>query len=424
MKITIEHQEAFVDEKVHITVSGLAPNNRLRASMKMELPWCSGEEFSSYAVFDVGETGEVAFDQVEPVEGTYKAADSMGLIYSLAQSKSAGKNIAENISIEKPLLLHLRLECSSERQEVWLIRNFKTEDLIIKPVSGDFTGQLFYRENSCGQTVLMLGGSDGQMEGLALMAGPLASRGFNVLTVPYFGVEGLPEKLEEVPLEYFEKVFHWLKSNEITKAKEIYLHGTSKGGELALLLASRYPQIKKVAAVEPHGYCFQALDGLMSGRNVSSWSYQGKSLPFVEVDNTIFFEAQKKAVDEGMPFGFASTYKKSLERAGDKEEARIKVEDSEADILLICGEKDNIWNSYDACPEILQILKRHNYRHSVQLLSYEEMGHPMPVPFVIPLSFTLEMPMSGGRFTSGGTVEGNAKGQYESFQKTIEFFKK
>ena len=51
MKITIEQQEAYVDEKVCIKVSGLTPNSQLRANMKMELPWCSGEEFSSYAVF-------------------------------------------------------------------------------------------------------------------------------------------------------------------------------------------------------------------------------------------------------------------------------------------------------------------------------------------------------------------------------------
>jgi esterase/lipase len=424
LKITIEQQEAFVDEKVRIKVSGLTPNSQLRANMKMELPWFSGEEFSSYAVFEVNNTGEVDFDQVKPVEGTYRAADSMGLIYSLRKSKPSVKNIAENISIEKPVLMNLVLETSSEQREIQLVRNFKAKELMIKSINDGFTGQLFYRENSCDKTVLMLGGSDGQMDGLALMAGPLASRGFNVLIVPYFGVEGMPERLEEVHLEYFEKIFHWLERNEITKTKEIYLHGTSKGGELALLLASYYPQIKKVAAVEPHAYCFQALDGLMSGKDVSSWSYQGKSIPFIKVDNNIFFEDQSKAVREGMPFGFASTYKKSVKRAGNKEEARIKIENSEADILLICGESDNIWNSHDACTDILQVLKRHNYKHSVRLLSYESMGHPMPVPFVIPISFTLEMPMNGGIFTSGGTVEGNAKGQYDSFQETIKFFKK
>lgn len=421
MKISVE-QETFVDEKIHIKISGLNPDSRLRAGMKMELPWCSGEEFSSYAVFSADESGEVDFDKMAPVEGTYKTADSMGLIYSLKQSKSVGKNIGENITIEKPILMNLTLE-SSEKKEIQLKRNFKTKDIVVKQINDGFTGRLFHQENTHNKTILMLGGSDGQMESLALMAGPIASRGFNVLIVPYFGVSGLPEKLEEIPLEYFEKIFRWLENNEMTKAKEIYIHGTSKGGELALLLASRYSQVKKVAAVEPHTYCFQALDGMMSGKNVSSWSSQGKSLPFIKVDNAVFFEDCKKDIEKGIPFGFAGTYRKCLEKATNKEEARIKVENSNADILLICGKEDNIWNSYDACPEILRNLKNHKYSHYVELLSYENMGHPLPVPFVIPLSFTLAMPMHGGVFTSGGTVEGNARGQYESFRKTIEFFK-
>lgn len=422
MKITIDKQEAFVDEKIHITVSDLPASSQLKASLTMELPWCRGEEFSSYAVFQVDESGTVDFDQAIPVEGSYQTADGMGLIYSLTQSKTIGKNIAQGISIDKPILMNLRLESSSEQKEISLIRTFKGKDVTVKQIQAEFTGLLFYPQKPAEKTILMLGGSDGQLEALSLMAAPLASRGFNVLTVPYFGAQGLPERLEEVPLEYFETIFCWLEKNEITKAKEIYIHGTSKGGELALLLASRYPQIKKVAAVEPHIYCFQALDGLMSGRNVSSWSYQGQSIPFIQVENDIFFEDQKKSVQEGVSFGFASTYRQSIERAENREMARIKIENSKADFLLICGEMDNIWNSYDACTEILEVLKKNKYPHSVQVLSYKNMGHPIPVPYVIPVSYTLEMPMNGGVFTSGGTIEGNAKGQYESFQRMIAFF--
>lgn len=423
MRITIDKQEAFVDEKVHISVSELPANTQLKASLTMELSWCSGEEFSSYAIFQVDESGTVDFDEAVPVEGSYHTADSMGLIYSVKQSKSAGNNIVQGISIEKPILMNLRVESSAEKREVLLTRRFKSDNLIVKPIHAEFNGVLFYPQTPAKKTILMLGGSDGQLDALSLMAAPIASRGFNVLTVPYFGAEGLPEKLEEVPLEYFETIFRWLENNEITKVKEIYIHGTSKGGELALLLASRYPQIKKVAAVEPHVYCFQALDGLMSGKNVSSWSYHGESTPFIQVQNELFFKEQQKAVQEGIPFGFASTYQKSIEKAENREEARIKIENSEADFLLIYGEKDNIWNSYDACKEILQVLKENKYSHSVQISPYENMGHPIPIPFVVPISLTLELPMNGGVFTSGGTIEGNANGQYESFQKTIAFFR-
>lgn len=423
MKIDISNIEALVVEKIKIKVLELSPNSKLRISMKMELPWCKGEQYSSYGVFISDDKGEVDLDLANPVEGTYEANDSMGLIYSLKKSRSEGKNIAENISIDEPMIMNILFESSDEKKEINLKRLFKTEDVIIKNVcEEDFSGQLFYKEKSNNKTVLMLGGSSGDAQALALLAAPLASKGFNVLIVPYFASEGLPDKLEKVPLEYFEKIFKWIENNEITKSKGIFLHGTSKGGELALLLASRYKQIKKVVAVEPHAYCFQALNGMMSGINVSSWSYRGESIPYIEVDNNIFFEDQKKAIEKGIPFGFASTYKKSIERAANKEEARIKVENSEADILMVTGKEDNIWNSYDGCLEILYNLKKSNYKYNVELLTYDKMGHPIPVPYIIPISAILSMNMMGGVFSSGGTIEGNAEGQFKSWKRTIEFF--
>lgn len=422
MKINLSNIETLVDDRIEIKVSDLSPKSKLRVSMKTELPWCKGEEFSSYGVFISNEEGEVDLDLVKPIEGTYESADSMGLFYSLKKSMTEGKNIAENISIDEPIIMNMLFESPTESNEVKLKRLFKTEDIIIKHISEEFTGQLFYKEKSNNKTILMLGGSDGNMTALALLAAPLASRGFNVLMVPFFASKGLPNKLEKIPLEYFEKIFEWIEKNKITNTKEIFLHGTSKGGELALLLASRYKQIKKVVTLEPHAYCFQALDGMMSGSNVSSWSYKGESIPYVEVDNNIFFEDQKNDIEKGFPFGFASTYKKSIERATNKEEARIKVENSEADILMITGKEDNIWNSYDGCLEILDNLKKNDYQYNVELLTYDEMGHPMPIPYIIPISETLSMNMMGGVFSSGGTIEGNAEGQFKSWKRTIEFY--
>ncbi|URZ04670.1 acyl-CoA thioesterase/bile acid-CoA:amino acid N-acyltransferase family protein [Clostridium felsineum] len=423
MEIEISNKEDLITQRIQIKILKLKPNSKLKITLKTELPWCLGEEYSSYGVFLSNEKGEVDLALAKPIDGTYENAGSMGLIYSLRKSKTQGKNIAENISIEKPILINMTFEAPYEKKEINLKRLFKTEDVIVKNINEkDFAGKLFFK-GKANKTVLMLGGSSGDSEALSLLAGPLASYGFNILVVPYFEAKGLPDKLEKVPLEYFEGIFKWLQNNEILNSKEIFLHGTSKGGELALLLASRYKEIKKVVAVEPHAYCFQALDGMMSGNNVSSWSYKDQSIPYIEVDNNIFFEEQKKAVKKGISFGFASTYKKSIEKALNKEDARIKIENSNADILMITGKEDNIWNSYEGCTEIVKNLKKNNYKHKIELLAFDKMGHPMPVPYIIPISETLSMSMMGGVFTSGGTIEGNAEGQYKSWRRTIEFLK-
>ncbi|NFG62630.1 MULTISPECIES: acyl-CoA thioesterase/BAAT N-terminal domain-containing protein [unclassified Clostridium] len=195
----------------------------------MELPWCKGEEYSSYGVFISDEKGEVDLDLAKPVKGTYEANDSMGLIYSLKKSRTEGKNIAENISIDEPMIMNMVFESSDEKKEINLKRLFKTEDVIIKNIcEEEFNGQLFYKEKPNNKTVLMVGGSSGDVRALALLVAPLASTGFNVLIVPFFDSEGLPDKLEKVALEYFEKIFKWIENNEITCSKEIFLHGTSK----------------------------------------------------------------------------------------------------------------------------------------------------------------------------------------------------
>lgn len=86
----------------------------------------------------------------------------------------------------------------------------------------------------------MLGGFDGNLDVLDFLVVLFVFRGFNVLIVVYFVLEGLLDKLEEVLLEYFEKVFEWISENEIISIKEIFVYGILKGGELVFLFVLRY----------------------------------------------------------------------------------------------------------------------------------------------------------------------------------------
>ena len=426
MKIEISKLKSVADEKLEIRVLDLKPKSTLKVTAETELPWCLGEKFSSYALFNADNNGQVDLDLMKPVEGTYEKADSMGLIYSLKKCESAGKNIAENISINNSMIINIKFESEGNQEERKLERIFKTDDVNITYINEEFFAKLYTNNNAKDKVIILLNGSSGDMKALDLIAGPLCSRGFNILNVPYFAAPGLPENLEEVPLEYFEKVFRWVQNNNIIEKKnkdketEIYLLGISKGSEAALLLASKYKEIKKVAAIEAHGYVFQSLKGQGFGDDVSSWSYGGQSIPFIKGYNNIFFEDFKKCTEQGKPFGFASTYKKCVELAANKEEARIKVENSEADLLIVTGKEDNIWNGYEGCKVLVDNLKK----HTVEFLVYEHMGHPMPIPYIIPLNETTSMPMMGGIFSSGGTLEGNAEGQHDLWEKTIEFFNK
>ena len=248
----------------------------------------------------------------------------------------------------------------------------------------------------------------------------LASRGFNVLALAYFGEKGVSSSLAEIRLEYFERVFAWLAKNPVTDSKELYVWGGSIGGELALLLASRYPIITKVVAVNPHAYCLQGL----TFKNVSSWSYGGKSLPFIKFAWRSFLADVINCFIKNKPFGLTYTYKKSVELAKNREEARIKIENAQANILLFGGQKDDMWNTHDACVKVMEELATHNYPYAYQYVTYENAGHASYAPYIIPVGeMTAPMKIAPRLvFSPGGTLEGNAHALEDSWEKTIEFF--
>ena len=107
-----------------------------------------------------------------------------------------------------------------------------------------------------------------------------------------------------------------------------------------------------------------------------------------------------------------------------REEARIKVENANADILLIAGCEDHIWNTYDGCMTIINSLESKNYPNFYSLLAYKNAGHPFPYPYTIPLCETSDKKiMPRIMFSTGGTFKGNSMAQIDSWEKTIDFFK-
>lgn len=420
MNLQIEPLVALCDERISITISELPPFGKVKISASMSLPWAKNVKFESFALFTADKSGNLDLSKQKPDSGTYDFIDSMGLIVSMKMAQGKLKDIVKNISINNSLFIDIEAECENDRVCAKLERLFKNSEVKSLKIADEFVGELFYTENTSNITIVALGGSDGNSNALSLISAPLASHGFNVLSLTYFNDNGLPKQLAEIPLEYFERVFQWLKRNPITNGNDIYIHGTSKGGELSLLLASRYPIIKKVVAFAPHAYCFKGLNN----KNVSSWSYEGKSIPFIRLKNRILFKNMLDCFMKNKPFGYAYTYKTGVDTATNKEAARIKVENAKADLLLIAGEKDNIWNAYDGCVEIMGALAKHNYKYNYNLLAYENAGHPLPLPYILPVGVTTSVRLAPRMvLTTGGTIEGNTHAQADSWEKTLEFFK-
>lgn len=222
--------------------------------------------------------------------------------------------------------------------------------------------------------VITFGGSEGSPN--YIMAKNLAMSGYEVLSLFYFGMENQQEALVKVPLDFFDEVLDYIDSN-VEDGEEISLIGTSKGAELSLNLAVRYPEIDNIVLMAPGEYSYPGLIYFSSNDEYtdqmqSSWTYKGEEVPFIsfefgniKVGLRMFYDMMTSG-----PLSFRGAYESSAEKATNKEEARIKVEDTDANILLIAGTDDLMWQSEVAAENI------YNKRpENTEKIIYDGAGH-------------------------------------------------
>jgi esterase/lipase len=419
MKLEVQPLVALCDEKVNIRITGLPASANVKVSAAMSFPWAKHVKYESVAWFTADSNGNPDLAKQKPDSGSYDFVDSMGLIVSLKQTSGDLKDIAQGISVNENLFIDITVECGNEKESARLERLFKSPEIKCLRITDEFVGELYYAENSDNQLIIFIGGSGSGLGVNSLIAAGLASHGFTVLSLPFFSEKGLPAHLSAIPLEYFEKVFARPSNNPITKGKGIQIIGMSKGGEAAALLASRYPFIKKVALRASHAYCFQGI----AFKNESSRTYEGKQLPYIRMKNLWVLEDMISCMIRNEPFGFTHTFRKSLAVARNKDEACIKIENSRADLLMFTTTECNMWNTYDGGKEIMDTLKKNNYRHKYDLNVYEDAGEQYYMPYVIPATES-SMKMAPRLVPStGGNVKGNAYAQRDTWEKTIQFLK-
>ena len=261
---------------------------------------------------------------------------------------------------------------------------------------------------------MTVGGSGGGI--FAMPALPFASHGIATLALAYFGVDPLPRELERIPLEYFRRAIQWLANRQELRAGAIGVAGGSRGGELALLIASRNPEITAVVGWAPSGVLYGGLsrNGGVPG---AAWCEGGRDLPFAGFDLA--------AVDwDRKPLRFTPGFIAALSDTATVSAAEIPVERINGPVLLISGSDDQVWPSRLLSEIAIRRLREHSHPFPVEHLCYEGAGHGIvpPHPYV---SFTrthITHPVTGHDFELGGTPEANAKASADSWARIVRFF--
>lgn len=252
--------------------------------------------------------------------------------------------------------------------------------------------------------VVCFGGSEGSPN--FETAQRLAQEGYETLALFMFGRDHQPKTLARIPLEQFEDVLDYLQKN-ITDGGPISVIGASKGAEYALNLADKYPEISNLILLAPSSYNFAGLDFQDYG---SSWTYQGQELPYIDIKKgsfTAFIGNMIYPLVVKSPVRYKETYTSAIEADVSRQQKMIPMKDIQANLLLIAGEADELWDSAKMAREIKE------QKPDTQIHLYKEAGHLFSGNGILT---TLSM-----RIATGGSTTGNQKAQEKS-EKVIDDF--
>jgi dienelactone hydrolase len=259
--------------------------------------------------------------------------------------------------------------------------------------------------------IILLGGSDG--EPMKERAALLASQGYAVLNLFYFGHEPLPKEFAEVPMEYLTNAVSWLQAREEVDSARVGVIGHSRGAEAALLMATLHPDIRAVVGVAPSSVVWPGPGA--SGYFHSAWSLNGKELPYVPVKFSKGVGAFLKEVTGGTQIEHRLLFEDALKNKRAVENATIHVEKIHGAVLLISGKDDRVWPSAPMAESIMARLREHRHASTYRHLSYDNAGHSFGLPY---------QPRTNdatGTFKMGGTPSGNAAAAVSAWKATLEF---
>lgn len=277
---TVAPVRSRIDSPIHITASGLAPGERV--TIRTKVMDGALREWESLAVVDADDVGAVDLSRMAPLEGsTYRGVDGEGPLWSM-QGPDQSKFFTRNLPIE--LEYHSEL-CRGDRviASTRFRRHFGDGvtwgQVHEPPVIGTFAHP---NDGLPHPGVLVLHGSDSV--DLASAGTLLASEGYSVLALRWFGVEDRPAHMVNVELNDIDCAVTRMINNEFVVGDKIAVIGLSRGAELALEVAAHNANVGLTIALSP-----SSIRQAGMGENYSfkdpAWVRNGEPLEWVRGGN-------------------------------------------------------------------------------------------------------------------------------------------
>lgn len=257
--------------------------------------------------------------------------------------------------------------------------------------------------------LIAIGGSEGGLDIMSSYAASFTQQGYAVLSLAWWKEPGLPQTLENVPLEYFDRAIAWAKARPDVAPARIALLGWSRGAEAALLVAARNHDIHAMIGIAPSAFVWTGLNFANPSASKPAWTLAGAPLPHVTPG----------AFQPGAPM--AQMFIDALPSADARPEVSIPVENIHAPMLLLSGSDDRLWPSNAMAQRIGERLRARHFAYTFEHKNYEGAGHSIfigdPAAPRRPESASIDAFM-------GGSMQANAAARADSWQRILEFLDK
>ncbi|XP_031232625.1 bile acid-CoA:amino acid N-acyltransferase [Mastomys coucha] len=381
---------ALADEPVSIRATGLLPSQivTIQATVKDE----KENLFQSKAFYKANEAGEVDLEQASALGGDYVGVHPMGLFSSLKPKRAFQRLIKKDV-MNTPLSISLDLYDS-----VYLLETFRIPPKASQTVQRWFVGPGVKREQI----------REGRVRGALFLpavefrASLLASHGFAVLALAYFGYEDLPEKLQEMDLDYFEEAANFLLAHPKIRKSGIGVISTSKGAEIGLAMACYLKQV--VATVCING-----------SSSILDFPLRYRDLVVTPIRQDL--ERIQVHVSGSVRFRHCTEH---LQNKLNPQNI-LPVEKIQGKILFIVGENDECLDSKSHAQRAMDQLRSHG-RSNGRMLAYHGAGHLIEPPYS-PFCFASWQSVMGKPLLWGGDPIAHTAAQEHSWGEIQKFFR-
>jgi dienelactone hydrolase len=254
--LTITPSHALVDARIEVRVTGLHAHSA--ATLQVTTNDYLGKPWRGRVVYGVDRRGVIDTHASGRIFWSITGSDGPGFGPPLGAA-----------DVKIALLVNRRIVTQGV-----LVRRGSASGVVehdTTVASDGFVGMYFAPPTSSkpAPAVLVIGGSGGGYTPYPAIL--LASHGYPSLSLGYFKAKGLPQTLQNIPLEYFAKALRWLAAQPGVDPKRVVILGASRGGEAALLLGTTYPDlVHGVLAASPSDH---VLGGLPDG---FAWTLNGE----------------------------------------------------------------------------------------------------------------------------------------------------